>query len=162
MRSVVIQLLMSFVGTFSFSVLFNVRGKKLLLAGIGGVASWGLFLLLEPWLPGAPLRYFWCSSFVAVYAEILARILKTPATTFLIPCMLPLIPGSALYNTMRYALDKQWRQCLSQALYTLSLSLSLALGIIAVLSVFGVVIQILGRIWYYNRQKKAKEKEHTP
>ena len=35
MRSVAIQLLMSFVGTFSFSVLFNVRGKKLLLAGIG-------------------------------------------------------------------------------------------------------------------------------
>lgn len=156
MNQAVLQLLMSLIGTFGFSLLFNVRGKKLLLASLGGMACWGLFLLLEKPVPGEPLRFFFCASFVAVYAEILARILKTPATTFLIPCMLPLIPGSALYNTMRYALNKQWSKCLSQALYTLSLSLSLALGIIAVLSVFGVMIQILNRIWYKKNQEKER------
>lgn len=156
MNQAVVQLLMSLVGTFGFSLLFNVRGKKLLLASLGGLFCWGLFLLLEKPVPGEPLRYFFCASFVAVYAEILARILKTPATTFLIPCMLPLIPGSALYNTMRLALNKQWSKCLSQALYTLSLSLSLALGIIAVLSVFGVMIQILNRIWYKKNQEKER------
>ena len=71
--------------------------------------------------------------------------------------MLPLIPGSALYTTMRLALNRQWSKCLSQALYTLSLSLSLALGIIAVLSVFGVMNQVLNLIWY----KKNRNKERT-
>ena len=157
MNQAVLQLMMSLIGTFGFSLLFNVREKKLLLASLGGMFCWGIFLLLEKPIPGEPLRFFFCASFVAVYAEILARILKTPATTFLIPCMLPLIPGSALYTTMRLALNRQWSKCLSQALYTLSLSLSLALGIIAVLSVFGVMNQVLNLIWY----KKNRNKERT-
>ena len=148
MTEAVIQIITSFLGTLGFSVLFNLRGKKLLLSSLGGMFAWTLYLMLEPAVPSEAVRYFFCSFFLAVYAEVLARLLRTPATTFLIPPMIPLIPGGALYHTMRYGLNREWSRCLSQAFYTLKLALALALGIIAVLSILGVISVLLNRSWY--------------
>ena len=158
MNDALLQILMSFAGSFGFSVLYNVRGKKLLWAAMGGVLAWGTNLLLMPVIAGEPLRYFFSAFFSAVYAEILARVLKTPATTFLIPSIIPNIPGGALYHTMRFALNREWGACFSQAFYTLKLALALALGIIAVLSLLGVLQVILNQVWYHT----GSQKEHTP
>ncbi len=127
-----IQILMGGLGTLGFNILFHIRGKKLLLATLGGVISWAVFLLLEPLLPGEAMRYFLAAATVTVYGEVLARIMKTPTTTFLVPSIIPLIPGSALYYTMNYALNEQWADFARQAFYTLQLALSLAVGIIAI------------------------------
>lgn len=154
MTAELIQLLTGTIGSLGFSMLYNVRGGKLVWATLGGMLSWGIYLLLAPWAPSEMLRYFLASSLVAVYAEILARAIKTPATTFLIPSIIPCIPGGSLYYTMRYALNRQWSACLSQAVYTLSLALALALGIIAVLSAFGVAHVVLNKLWYHRRSKQ--------
>lgn len=151
-----IQILTGMAGTLGFSVLFNVRGAKLFWATLGGGLSWGVYLILAPWFPSEMLRYFLAAALVAVYAEILARVLKTPTATFLIPSMIPCIPGGSLYETMRYALNRQWSACLSQAVYTLSLALGLALGIIAVLSAFGVAHVVLNRLWYRSTKQEVK------
>lgn len=150
----VVQVLTGTLGSFGFSVLYNVRGPRLLWATLGGGFSYSLYLLLAPAIPGEMLRYFLSAAFAAFYAEFLARALRTPATTFLIPSIIPHIPGGALYRTMRLALDHQWSACLSQAVYTLSLALGLALGIIAVLSVFGVAQVVLNHLLYH-RSKGA-------
>ncbi len=147
----VIQVLTGMLGSFGFSVLYNVRGARLVWATLGGGLSYSLYLLLAPVFPSEMLRYFLSAAFVAFYAEILARALRTPATTFLIPSIIPHIPGGALYRTMQLALNRQWSACLSQAVYTLSLALGLALGIIAVLSAFGVMQVVLNRIWYHRK-----------
>lgn len=147
----VIQVLTGMLGSFGFSVLYNVRGARLIWATLGGGLSYSLYLLLAPVFPSEMLRYFLSAAFVAFYAEILARALRTPATTFLIPSIIPHIPGGALYRTMQLALNRQWSACLSQAVYTLSLALGLALGIIAVLSAFGVMQVVLNRIWYHRK-----------
>ena len=149
-----IQVIMGTLGSFGFSVLFHVRGWKLLLATLGGGLSWALYLILEPVAPSEFTRYFFSAFFVAVYAEFFARRLKTPATTFLIPSIIPHIPGGALYHTMRYALLKRWSDCFHQAFYTIKLALGLALGIVAVLSILSVVEVVKKTV----RQKK----ENTP
>ena len=154
MSNGVLQVCMSFLGALGFSVLFNVRGLKLFLAALGGAMSWSIFLLMEPLWSSEPLRYFVSAFAIAVYAEIFARVLKTPATTFLIPSLIPHIPGGSLYHTMRYGLDRQWSACLSQAFYTLKLAMALALGIIAVLSLLGVVNVILNKLWLRKFQFK--------
>lgn len=131
-----IQILMGMIGTLGFTFLYNIRGKKLLLAVLGAGLSWSFNLILTDSIPSEPMRYFLCAALVALYGEILARKLKTPATTFFIPTLIPHIPGGALYTTMRLALDKQWVACMEQAFYTFRLALALAMGLITVLSVF--------------------------
>lgn len=146
-----IQILMATLGALGFSILFQLRGSKMILAALGGGASWALFLVLEPFLHGEFTRYFISAFFVAWYAEILARHLKTPATTFLIACIIPHVPGGALYHTMRYALLKEWSACSQQAFHTVMLALGLALGIVAVLSILNVAEVI--------KRSVAKKKE---
>ena len=126
-----IQIFTGFLGSLGFSVLFHIKGRRLAIASLGGLISWTVFLLLESLLPGETVRYFLASAAVTVYAEIFARVIKTPTTTFLVPSLIPLIPGGALYYTMNYALNEQWQSFAAKALYTLELAAALALGIIA-------------------------------
>lgn len=83
-----IQIFTGFLGSLGFSILFNVRGKKLLVASLGGLMSWTVFLLLAPLFPSETLRYFFSAAAVTLYAEIFARIEKTPTTTFLVPSLI--------------------------------------------------------------------------
>ena len=141
--SAIIQILTGTLGTLGFNILFHIRGKKLVLATLGGMISWAVFLALEPVLPSEAMRYFISAVTITVYGEILARLEKTPTTTFLVPSIIPLIPGSALYYTMNYALNKQWSQFAQQAFYTLQLALSLAVGIIAVTTAVRLLTALL-------------------
>lgn len=126
-----LQVLSAFTGTLAFGFLFNIRGKKLLLAALGGMLSWLLFLLLGMQIESQVLRYFLVSILLSLYSELLARLLKTPTTTFCIVSLVPLIPGSSLYYTMSYALQER-EQFAATALHTLQLAAALSLGIVLV------------------------------
>ena len=136
MMDKVIQVIMGGLGSLGFNILFNIRGRKLVIATLGGVISWAVFLLLEPLFPGEAIRFFFAAAAVTVYGEVFARIEKTPTTTFLVPSIIPLIPGGSLYYTMNFALNKQWEAFSQRGYYTLQLALALAVGIIAATTLF--------------------------
>ena len=129
-----LQLLTAFIGTFGFSILFHIRGRKLWLAALGGLFAWTAFLGLGFWIESEPVRYFIVSMLTTLYAEVLARLVKTPTTTFIIVSLIPLIPGSGLYYTMANALSGNSEGFMERGIYTLELSLALSLGIILVTS----------------------------
>lgn len=147
-----IQIITGFLGSVGFSILFNLRGRKLLIASLGGLLSWTVYVLLMPILSGEPVRYCISSMCMTVYAEIFARIEKTPTTSFLVSAAIPLIPGSALYYTMNYALNQQWRLFAEKAFYTLELAFFLAVGIIAITTVTRLLTM---------QRRKAKKHPHV-
>ena len=124
------EVLAAFGGTIGFGLLFNIRGKKLRLAGLGGGLAWLLFLLLGFVIENEVARYFIVSVVITLYAEILARILKTPASTFCIVSLIALIPGGGLYYSMAYALSGESTLFVEKAAYTLALAAALSLGIV--------------------------------
>ena len=126
----IIQILAGFVGSMGFAVLFNVRGIKLFIASIGGLISWLLFVLLSKGISNEPVNYFIVALVISLYAEIMARVFKTPASTFVTTSLIPLIPGSSLYYTMTYAFNRSFEDFLQKGIYTLQLAAALALGII--------------------------------
>lgn len=137
------QILTGTLGTLGFAVLFHLRGRKLVFATLGGLLSWAVFLAFEPIYASEAVRYLISATAITLYAEILARVEKTPTTTILVPSFIPLIPGGALYYTMNYALNQQWKDFAGQAFYTLELALSLAVGIIGVTTLSRILHTIL-------------------
>lgn len=129
-----LQIFTAFLGTLGFGILFNIRGRKLWLGALGGLLSWVAFLLLGYGIQNEPVRYFLVSVLVSVYAEVLARLEKTPTTTFIIISLIPLIPGGSLYYTMASALEGSGEGFLENGIHTLELALALSLGIILVTS----------------------------
>ena len=143
-RVEILQIITGCIGTLGFAVLFNIKGKRLLMATLGGLLSWTLFVLLGNVIESEPIRYFIVSAICSVYAEIMARILKTPTTTIQITALIPLIPGASLYYTMAYALESDMARFVTKAVSTLKLAGALALGIVFTTMIMTIIYKIKG------------------
>ncbi len=127
-----IQALACCVGSIGFSYLFNVRGRGLVLCLVGSVLCWGVYTLVITCGGDDNAAMFIGSMFAAIYAEIMARIRKCPAIGFLILALLPLIPGSALYYTMNYAVRGEMDLFASKGMTTIVLAGLMAAGVLLV------------------------------
>ena len=84
------------------------------------------------------MEFFACllaAAFAIVYAELLARWLKTPATLFVVPSILPLVPGGSLYYTMSSAVHGDVVGTKYYGTLTATTALALAAGISFVMAV---------------------------
>ena len=133
-----IQLITASLGAFGYSILYRVSKDKLLWASLGGFLSWMVYLLCGTFSDNDVLRYFLASAIVTCYAEFMARKKRTPATIFLAPATIPLIPGSSLYQTMDYALDGAWQKAFFQGLNTLLLAAAISGGILMTMTILQV------------------------
>ena len=138
-----IQIISGFIGSLGFAILYNIRGKRFVFAAFGGLLSWSMFLLLGLLIESEPVRYFIVAAVISLYAEIMARVLRTPTTTFIMTGLIPLIPGSSLYYTMAYAFESNAAKFIDKGICTLQLALALALGVIVAAAATKIVFRPL-------------------
>lgn len=132
MSAMIIQLISAFTGSIGFAMLFNVRGKDVIIGALGGLLAWGVVLLAGIWFESSATCFFVASLVLAVYSEIMARVRKEPALIFIFTAAIPLFPGGALYETMSYAVSKDLMSFLSRGRETLLMALAIAVGILCV------------------------------
>lgn len=125
-----VEILAAFAGTIGYGALFNVRGKKLILAGLGGMGGWIVFLLLNSVIKNEIICCLIVAVLTSAYSEMLARILKTPASTFYIATLMPLIPGSALYYSINAAVGGDMPGFIYHISRTVQFAAALSAGII--------------------------------
>lgn len=138
----VVQIITGFIGSLGFAFLFNIRGKRLIAAAFGGFLSWSLFVVFNMFIHNDPVNYFFVALLVSIYAEVMARVMKTPTTTFITTSLIPLIPGGSLYYTMAYAFSSDLENFLTKGLYTLQLAAALAIGIIVAVTGAGIISKL--------------------
>ena len=103
MLNTILQLVMAFIGSMGFSIIFRLRRQLIIPASLGGFFSWAIYLLCSNGIDGVFVPCLIASAFAALYSEILARLMKAPVTLFILPAVVPLIPGSSLYYAMSSA-----------------------------------------------------------
>ncbi|MCI8515036.1 MAG: threonine/serine exporter [Lachnospiraceae bacterium] len=153
MPQALVQTLSACLGSAAFSVLFNIKGKKLFLIGAGGALSWIFYLLVREFSGGSALAgLFFSTIAVALLAEISARIIKTPVITLLVPMLIPLIPGGDLYRSMTFLVQNDMASFADSSKFTASEAGSIALGLLLVTTLMQIINKTLG----YIHQKKKK------
>ena len=135
-KEYLLQLATAFAGSLGFAMLFHVRRQKLLLASLGGLLAWGVYLLMGRATDQDVVRYFIASVALTVYAETLARLVKCPATLFIVTASIPLIPGGSLYQTMQYFMKNDLASFSGQALTTVLLAVAIAVGMLVPTAIF--------------------------
>ena len=50
MKDIVIQLIAAFMGALGFSFLFRLHKRHIIFASLGGLVTWGVFLLVNHFL----------------------------------------------------------------------------------------------------------------
>lgn len=139
MERSVIQTLMGCVGSVGFAVLFNVRGKKLWLITGASAMAWMAYVLCIQRGAGVFPGLLAATVIAALISEILARVVKAPVLMFLVPILIPLIPGGDLYRMMN-CLVRGWREELAAAAgLVLAEAGAIALGIIISAAVMGIL-----------------------
>lgn len=131
-----IQILMAFFGSIGFAIFLKMKGKQIILAGIGGAIAWAVYLLFKEYFDSEFIPNFAAAVFVAVYAEIMARVNLAPTTIFLTAAAIPLIPGGSLYYTMAGLVNRDallFSESGEKAL-TIALAISLGFTLVAILN----------------------------
>ncbi|MGG7176299.1 threonine/serine exporter family protein [Clostridium paraputrificum] len=128
----ILETFVSVIASFGFGIIFNIKGSKLLFASLGGGLSWFVYALFLNLNYSTTASLFISSICFSIYSEIFARILKTPVTTLVICCLIPLVPGAGMYYTMYEAITGNVSGSLELGLNTIASAGTLALGIIFV------------------------------
>lgn len=129
-HSTLLQCAACFVGCIGFVVLFNIHGFGILFCALGGAVTWLVYSIVFDLCGDDLVAYFWSSLFASAYSEIMARIRKYPAISYLVVSIFSLIPGAGVYYTMNYAVRGMRGQFAAQGLHTAAIAGIIAVGIL--------------------------------
>lgn len=137
---VVGQLLASLIATLAFGVVSQVPRKHLLPAAAAGAVGWAAYLfgLAQFSSQNRVIATFLGGMAVGAMGELFARHLHAPVTAFLVPGVIPLVPGADAYLTMLQFLSSRWDDGIKSATTTLFLAGAVAAGLILSGSLFRI------------------------
>ena len=96
----IMQVIGAFLGVVGMSIVIGVPKKLIFYSGAVGAIGWWVYLLIEAMYPTLSiLQAFVATMVVALISHIFARLLKAPGTVFLIPGIMPMVPGAGMYRT---------------------------------------------------------------
>lgn len=140
MAALLYESIISLFASLCFGILFQLHGRKLIFAAIGGMISWFLYLGSSLLFPHHDiLSYFISSVGFTLYSECSARMHHAPTSIFLTISLIPLVPGNGIYQTMYYCVLSDTAKALAEGVNTVAISGALALGIVVVSSIFHAV-----------------------
>ena len=131
----ILQIVLAFIGTMGFSIIFNVPRKELLLCGIAGAAGWAVYRLIFDISPDLVVAaIFFGAITVTCISRVLSFARKMPVTVYMIPGIIPLVPGAGIYYTMFQAVMGENTRALMLGIETLRNAGVIAVGLLITLS----------------------------
>ncbi len=133
-QNIAVQLGMAFLSAGFFGLKLGMkRQTRLWTAAIGGLLGWGAYLLMMHLGCHDFIACFVAATVGALYSQIMARVLRAPATVFLVPAVIPLVPGRGLYYTLSSFMHGENELISNWGVTTVLEALAIALGMVVVL-----------------------------
>ena len=142
------ELMGCFLGCIGFAIIFNIHGPGGLVCAAGGILSWITYCFVLDFTGDDIIAYFWGAVVSAAYSEIMARIRKYPAISYLVVAIFPLIPGAGVYFTMTHAVRGDMTAFADQGMHTIAIAAIIAVGIL--------LVSTTVRMWGVWKSRKAK------
>ena len=142
----------AFFGTMGFTVLFNCPKKSVLKASLIGALGWTSYLLTVDSGQSVIMGTFIGAITVGLIGELFANKFRNPATIFIIPGIIPLVPGYGIYYTMISIITKDYATATTKGFEALFVALAIATALI-ITSTIGRLIRNnrTSHIMYYTK-----------
>lgn len=130
----------SFLATAAFGVLFQAPKKTLAISGVIGAVGWVIFVYMRKDL-GYSSFYANLSATVilSLLSELAARVFKQPVTIFVIPGIIPIVPGLGMYMGMTQIIENRYEVGMNTLLTAGMDAGAIALGMMFMTSIFRVL-----------------------
>lgn len=89
--------ILSIFASVGFSIVFQIEKKDLVWAGVGGGLTRICYLIFTAFIPYRIVYAALAALVAALYAEVMSGNKHTPASYYLYPSIIPLIPGDLFY-----------------------------------------------------------------
>ncbi|OXS25883.1 MAG: hypothetical protein BI182_13420 [Acetobacterium sp. MES1] len=148
--------LYAFGASLAFAIVFNIPRNKLLLSALGGLLGQLVYVVFQLFISNDVILYLLATIAISLYAEVLARLTKSPTTIYLAVALIPLVPGGGIYYTMLYFINGEMDLGITTGVHTLLISGALAVGIIMISSTVNLVRKVMLR----GSSKIGKKRKH--
>lgn len=145
------EFIFAFLGTLGFAIIFNVPLRHMPVASIVGGLGWITYHIAIDLGATIPIGCFLGACMVGLSSDMASRICKEAATIFVIPGVLPLVPGAGTYYTMLAIVEGNLDEAASTGIQTLAMAGAIALGLL----VMGTILQIVRTTASSIRKKEA-------
>lgn len=129
------------VAGIAFSIIFQLRYRDAIIAGIGGMLGYLIYVFVLAFDGSNNSAFFIASMGFSLYAEVCARKFKVPVLTYLVIGLLILVPGKGMYMTMFEIVQHHNEAAINVGIETLANAGSLALGTIIMQSFVKIALK---------------------
>ncbi len=129
MSEILMQLLMAFIGTLGFSILFAAPRRFWGWCGFTGIVSWGIYLVLGRYMQMPVVGTFVSALLLTVVCRYMSVFLRASTIVFLICGIFPLVPGASVYYTAYNLVMGLSAEALERGIDCLKLAVAIGVGI---------------------------------
>lgn len=150
------RLTASVCGALGFAVMFGAGLKRSVQGAFFAAIGYAVYLLSEN--TGEYPALFAASAVCSFAAMLSAHLLKIPSAVFLIPAMVPLVPGAALYSTAQSLIFGEMSAAQSGLIYSLRAFSSVAGGgVIAavIINLSSKAVAVISKKLHFRASKRA-------
>lgn len=124
------ELIFSGLSTMGIAILFRSPKKTIIFAGLVGTVAWGVFSLSLNASENIIIASFLAALTVGILGEYFARLKKNPATLYVTPGIIPLVPGAGMYYTMLALIENDYTAAIAKGSETFFIAAAISMGII--------------------------------
>lgn len=131
-----LQCVSAAVSCIGFAIVFNIHGRGFVLCVLGGGIAWAAYLISYKLGCSEPLSYFFAAIVAALYSEIMARIRKYPATSYLVISLMPMFPGAGVYYATNHFVNSNMSAFAAKGYATIAIAGAIAVGLLTISTLF--------------------------
>ncbi|MBQ3251760.1 MAG: threonine/serine exporter family protein [Oscillospiraceae bacterium] len=140
-----LELIACFLACIGFAILFNIHGLGVFVCAAGGTLTWLTYRVSQHYGVGDVTANLIGAMVASMYSELMARIRKYPAITYLVISLFPLIPGAGVYYSVNYAVRGDMANFAIKLGNTGSVAGAMAVGILLVSTAFRILTDRLSK-----------------
>lgn len=148
--TIILNIVFSFGVSFLFGILFNSPKYILVPAGIVGAIGWIAFQSSLLWNESDIQSSFIGGFFIGIMANFMSKKFFSPVILFIIPGIIPLVPGGTAYEAIKNLVLNDYHEALITMIKVALISSSIALGLL--------IADLLAKVYFkYNKHMQLKK-----
>lgn len=132
-----------FLSCLGFCLLINIPRASIIVASFIGSMGWCTYQFVISSGSSKAMAAFLGACVVALLSDFSSRKFKEAATVYIIPGILPLVPGAGMYYTIRALINADYDLAASNANGTFFVAGSIAMALLIVGSLIKTISSVL-------------------
>lgn len=131
LSKLILMFVVSVASTIGYAVPVEAPKRSLIPSALSSGFAYLIYLKIIDLEGSAFFAAFVAALIMGILSEFFSRRYKMPATIFVLPQLITLVPGGGMYYTMSYLIQDNMEFFVREGANTFSIAVALSLGIVA-------------------------------